>query len=110
MNIDLLKINEEVKEISKKQQETLDEVKRQESFRKDLIAIVQSIVAGDERVIVYGDDTCDTLDIKGKKLKIDGGYVCNYSRYVQGFAYEIKLTKSNIKKITNYINNTGFYC
>lgn len=109
MNIDLLKINQDVKDLCKKQSESQKELKRQENFRKDLISIVQAIVAGEETTRVH-ELVYETLGIKGRKIKYFKEFTCGGLYPFYENMYEIKLTKKNIEKVIAYINVNGFTC
>lgn len=107
--MNLLKINEDVKRLNKTIEKEKEYIRNQESFKKDLLILVSGIASGDEKVSISNDLTYKTLGLKNvKKNKYSGIHAYCMGDVIWSARYEVVLTKSNIRKIDNYIDNNGF--
>lgn len=91
MNIDLLSVFENNKEIENKQKELNKE--------KELMELITYIIQGRETFKTDNKELLEEIGIKYKKIDNFG-----YMPFIRGGQYEIKLNKTNIKKIQNYID------
>lgn len=95
MIIDLLSIYEKNQEIKKQ----VEEIKE----KKELNELIGCILNGEE---TFTTDIKELLEKIGLKYKKNESYLC-YSPFTKNGLYEIKLNKTNIKKIQEYIDREG---
>ena len=95
MNIDLLSIYEKNQEIQKQ----VEEIKE----KKELNELIGYILNGKE---TFSTDIKELLEKIGLKYKKRENYLC-YTPFTRNGLYEIKLNKTNIKKIQEYIDREG---
>lgn len=86
--------------------EKIKELEEEKEFQEELRNIVASIIQGDETYETNSDKLVEELNFKVKKTKssntislLFGSTWCSY-----GKDYTIKLNKTNIKKVQDYIN------
>lgn len=95
MKIDLLKFVENNNEIQ--------ELKNEVEFKKELNKLISNIITGEENFYTNNEELIDKLDLKFEKAE-------NYGRWlvINSFScqkdYKVKLTKTNIRKVQDYIN------
>lgn len=90
MNIDLLSIYENNKQIENQEKELKKE--------KELMELITYIIQGKETFLTNSKELLEEIGLKYKKAK-DFIYV----PFMRG-QYEVKLDKTNIKKVQNYID------
>ncbi len=94
MNIDLLKIYENNKELEKEEEKLLNK----KGIRKMIVAII-------ERNENYYTDNKELLDELGVKYsKCQSQYSWEYTGPKRLGGYKVKLTKENIKRIQKYLS------
>ena len=108
--MNLLEINEEAKRLNKNIENGKDEIRKQEYFKNDLITLITAIINGDEEVSIRSKTTYEMLKLKSVKKKRCSDIEAYFmNEPIEIARYDVKLTKTNIEKIQNYINDVGFH-